>query len=71
MIYISEKENDNFELDMNYNLILDKDNNKIKNDFMNEIQMLDNWNKNKYGNVCNSLGYFVSFGFWSLLFFWK
>ena len=69
MIYISEKESDNSELDMNYNLIIDKDNNKIKNDFVNEIKTLDNWNKNKYGNVCNSLGYFVSFGFWSLFFF--
>ena len=68
IIYASEKEGENFELDMNYNLIIDKDNNKNKKDLLNEIKILDNWNKNKYGNVCNSLGYFVSFGFWSLFF---
>ena len=68
IIYVSEKEGENFELDMNYNLIIDKDNNKKKKDLLNEIKILDNWNKYKYGNVCNSLGYFVSFGFWSLFF---
>ena len=68
IIYTSEKEGENFELDMNYNLMIDKDNNKKKKDLLNETKILDNWNKNKYGNVCNSLGYFVSFGFWSLFF---
>ena len=55
--------------DMNYNLMTDEESNKKNLDLKNKIKLLDNWNKNKYGNICNSLGYFVSVGFWSLFFF--
>ena len=67
--YLLEKEEQNIENDMNYNLMIDKENSKENLDLMNKIKLLDNWNKNKYGNVCNSLGYFVSVGFWCLFFF--
>ena len=69
MIYISEKEESNIESDMNYKLMIDNDNKKKKELAQNKIKILDDWNKNKFGNVCNSLGYFVSVGFWCLFFF--
>lgn len=69
MIYLSEKDELNIESEMNYNLM--SDNNKQNTDSKNKINIktLDDWNKNKFGNVCNSLGYFVSLGFWFLFFF--
>ena len=67
IIYLSEKEESSE--DMNYNLMIDKDNNKQNENLINKIKILDDWNNNKYGNVCNSLGYFISLGFWCLFFF--
>ena len=46
---------------MNYNLMSDDENDKLKE--------LNNWNRNKFGVICNTLCYFVSLGFWSLFFF--
>ena len=63
IIYISE--NEETVIDMNYKLITDKE----KKDVKYYIKLIDDWNKNKYGNICNSLGYFVSVGFWCLFFF--
>jgi len=67
ILYLSEREESNLEID--YNLMIDKENNMQRFDLINKIKTLDDWNNNKYGNVCNSLGYFVSVGFWFLFFF--
>ena len=56
MEYFSQEETE-----INYNLFLDDKNNKHKN----KIQELNDWNRNKYGVICNTLCYFVSIGFWS------
>ena len=48
---------------MNYNLLIDD-----KNDCKNTLKKLNDWNRNKFGVICNSLCYFVSVGFWSLFF---
>lgn len=37
-----------------------------KNDF---FERLNDWNRNEYGIICNTLSYFVLIGFWSLYFF--
>ena len=63
IIYILEKEET--EIDMNYKLMIEKE----KKDCKYYIKLIDDWNKNKYGNISNSLGYFVSVGFWCLFFF--
>jgi len=62
MEYFSQEETE-----INYNLFLDDKNNKHKN----KIQELNDWNRNKYGVICNTLCYFVSIGFWSLFLFWN
>ena len=38
-------------------------------DNKNSLEKLNDWNRNKYGPICNSLSYFVLIGFWSLYFF--
>ena len=68
IIYHSEKEETT--IDMNYNIMNDEDNkSQTGEDFIIVIKKLDNWNKNKYGIVCNTFCYFVSLGFLLLLFF--
>ena len=67
VIYYSEKEETS--IDMNYNLMNDEDKSQKREDFIIMIKKLDNWNKNKYGIVCNTFCYFVSLGFLLLLFF--
>ena len=70
LIYISQKEQTKIDEDMNYILMIDNMENSRYNKIQkNKIEILDDWNKNKFGNVCNSLGYFVSVGFWCLFFF--
>lgn len=65
IIYRSENE----DTDMNYTLMIDENNKEKNKDFISKIKELDDWNNNKFGNICNSLCYFVSVGFWFLFFF--
>ena len=68
IIYYSEKEEN--AIDMNYNLIEDKDNTNQENEnYIIKIKKLDDWNKNKYGIVVNTFCFFVSLGFLCLYFF--
>jgi hypothetical protein len=67
IIYHIEKEETS--IDMNYNLMIDKDINKKEKNLMSRIKTLDDFNKNKYGIVCNTFCYFVSLGFLFLFFF--
>ena len=64
MEYISQKDKEKIETQMNYNLMTDDN----KNDSRNIYEKLDNWNRNEFGVICNTLCYFVSIGFWSLFF---
>ena len=60
--YLSQKDDNNIQSQMNYDLMIDdksKDNKNI-------LQKINDWNRNKFGVICNSLCYFVSIGFWSL-----
>ena len=62
--YISQNDENNIESQMNYNLMIDD-----KNDYCKKtLKKLNDWNRNKFGVICNSLCYFVSIGFWSLFF---
>lgn len=45
-----------------YKLIIDENN---KN---NPIEKLNDWNRNKFSPVCNSISYFVLIGFWTIYF---
>ena len=67
IIYNIEKEESI--IDMNYNLMIDKDINKKEKNLISRIKTLDDFNKNKYGIVCNTFCYFVSLGFLFLFFF--
>ena len=68
IIYHTEKEDSS--IDMNYNLMIDKEiNNKNEKNYIMYIKRLDDFNKNKYGIVCNTFCYFVSLGFLFLFFF--
>ena len=67
IIYNIEKEESI--IDMNYNLMIDKDINKKEKNLISKIKTLDDFNKNKYGVVCNTFCYFVSLGFLFLFFF--
>ena len=39
-----------------------------KREMENIYEKLNDWNRNQFGVICNSLCYFVSIGFWSLYF---
>jgi len=67
IIYHIEKEETS--IDMNYNLMIDKDINKKEKNINSKIKQLDDFNKNKYGIVCNTFCYFVSLGFLFLFLF--
>ena len=58
--YLSQENQDNIEAKMDYNL--------IKDDKKDNLQELNDWNRNKFGVICNTLCYFVSIGFWILFF---
>ena len=60
MEYLSQENKDNIETEMDYNLIKDD-----KKDILKE---LNEWNRNKFGVICNTFCYFVSIGFWILFF---
>ena len=62
-LYYSRKNTEN---DDNYILMSENKDDKDDNKF---IEKLNDWNRNKYGVICNSLSYFVLIGFWSLYFF--
>ena len=62
--YISQENKENIETELNYNLLTDEKNKGQKN----HLKELSDWNRNKFGVICNSLCYFVSIGFWSLFF---
>ena len=67
IIYHIEKEETS--IDMNYNLMIDIDINKKEKNINSKIKQLDDFNKNKYGIVCNTFCYFVSLGFLFLFLF--
>ena len=58
--YLSQENKDNIETQMDYNLITDDKNEK------DNLKELNDWNRNKFGVMCNTLCYFVSIGFWIL-----
>ena len=62
MEYISQESKENMENQMNYKLIIDDQNLEPKQNF----EKLNDWNRNQFGVICNTLSYFVSIGFWSL-----
>ena len=66
IIFISQKD-ENIESDFNYNLIMEKDI-EMENDILSIIKRIDNWNKNKFGVICNTLGFYILLGFWLLYF---
>ena len=63
LLYYSQINKDNVEFQNNYILMSENKENK------NTLEKLNDWNRNKYGPICNSLSYFVLIGFWSLYFF--
>ena len=63
--FISQENKDKIEAQMNYNLM---DSEKNSFNLINSVEKLNEWNRNKYGTVVNSLGYFILIGFWSLFF---
>ena len=65
MEYFTQENNGNIESLMQYNLLIDDKNNEQKI----KIIELNDWNRNKFGVICNTLSYFVSIGFWLLYVF--
>ena len=65
LLYLQQDRNKS-ELQCDYNLMID---NEIINDNNNGIEKLNDWNRNKFSPICNSLSYFVLIGFWLLYFF--
>ena len=62
-LYLKEK---NSEInDLNYKLIESEEN---KNDNKTWFEKLNNWNRKKYGIICNTFSFFVTISFWSLYF---
>ena len=41
---------------------------EMENDILSIIKRIDNWNKNKFGVICNTLGFYILLGFWLLYF---
>ena len=62
-LYYTQIDKENFESEKNYKLMND---NEEKKELFEKI---NDWNRNKYGVICNSLSYFVLIGFWALYFF--
>ena len=68
LLYMKNPFSNEEQMEINYNLMIDqgtgKDNYKIT-----WVEQLNNWNRNKYGIICNTFSFFVSiiFGFY---FFW-
>ena len=63
--YFLQENKDNIEAQMNYVLITDDEK---SNGLPVIIQHLNDWNRNKFGVICNTFCYFVSIGFWLLFF---
>ena len=61
--YLSEQDKGQLEHEMSYSLMTDE-----KREMENIYEKLNDWNRNQFGVICNSLCYFVSIGFWSLYF---
>ena len=51
-----------------YKLIEEEGENKSNNENLSWAQQLNNWNRNKYGVICNTFSFFVSISFWILYF---
>ena len=64
ILYYTQIDKDSIESENNYSLM---DENKLDN--INYFEKLNDWNRNEYGVIVNSMGYFVLIGFWSLYFF--
>jgi len=62
-LYYTQIDKENFESAQNY--ILMNDNEEKKELF----EKINDWNRNKYGVICNTFSYYVLIGFWSLYFF--
>ena len=65
MEYFSQEDKENVETEMNYKIFIEDKNNAQKN----KLKLLNDWNRNKFGVICNTLCYFVSIGFWFLFIF--
>ena len=63
--YYSLLYEDNVNSKGNYILMEDNKNEERSKFF----QKLNDWNRNSFGVICNSLSYFILIGFWSLYFF--
>lgn len=66
-LYFSDKEGNSIE-SQSYKLMSDNGENENK-DMRISIEKLNDWNRNHYGVIFNSFGYFVLIGFWLLYFF--
>ena len=64
-LYINNNSSEKIETD--YHLI-DEQNINNENNMLFRIEKLNNWNRNKYGVVCNTFSFFVSISFWILYF---
>ena len=62
------KNNNSEELENNYQLIDDEKENKNVNKDILWSEKLNNWNRNKYGIICNTFSFFVTISFWILYF---
>lgn len=74
LLFITKNDEKENELQSNYKLMTDNIENKNQNINKvetNWVESLNDWNRNKYGIICNSFSYFITLGFWSLFFFWK
>ena len=63
--YCSQEDKEDIETEIDYKIFMDDKNNAPKN----KLKLLNDWNRNKFGVICNTLCYFVSIGFWFLFFF--
>jgi hypothetical protein len=62
-LYLDNKD----ENEMSYRLMEEEeDNNSSKDNNIKWFEQLNNWNRNKYGVVCNTFSFFVSISFWIL-----
>ena len=51
-----------------YQLMEEEGENKSNNDNLSWAESLNNWNRNKFGVICNTFSFFVSISFWILYF---
>lgn len=63
-IYVSSSSSTD---DLDYKLVIDEDN-KLESETKGCWQKLNDWNRNKFGIICNTLCYFISISFWILYF---